>query len=206
MDIVKRAHADRQALQKVKIESGEIGANTMLDVEGNNCDTFTTGEAVLDFEGGKVATDRVLKVYQVRDRHHKNRGDRFIVGRLMSFKPPEKGGHDITTGSCVFVQWDEGSKASGKPYAVCRVVGMIDATPEGSRRIWSMSLEDERDKKVSMQSISLVVELLDPVGAPPEAGPRRYRGSGWQLPKLAHALLLDRVGLALHIQDVLNLE
>lgn len=75
---------------------------------------------------------------------------------------------------------------------MCRVLGIIEATGEGPRKVWSLNLQESKRRAVKL---SLVVELLDPVGAPTEAGSQRYSSSGWQLPKLSTKLVLSRAEL-----------
>jgi len=139
-----------------------------------------SGRYVRDETDKLVLLSRVLRAFQIRDRHSRERDKRFWVGRLRSFQKAAKEGHDVTLGTCLLVSW-----GGAKSFAVVRVMGIIEDT------------ERQHSVKLNKKSRTQIfkAELLDPVGAPTEAGSQKYRGSGFSLPKLAATLVLRIVEL-----------
>ena len=96
-----------------------------------------------------------------------------------------KEGHDTTYGSILLVKWG----GRNDQFAMVRVIGII----EDAQKRHSCKLLKSTAAKARHQIFH--VELMDPVGAPTEAGSQKYTSSGYTLPKLAATLVLKQVEL-----------
>lgn len=187
-DLIAKARKDRDELAvfaqlsedpRVKKEGGVIIGN--LSGNAVSWKELISGDCVMDSDGNLKTIRQVLRAYQLRDTHDRDRGKRFWVGRLRDFNRAILGdGHDTTIGTCLLVQW-----GGSKSFAVVRVMGIFDDTD----KVFSIALHPKTAVK------RFQVELLDPVAAPTEAGSQRYRGSGFSLPKLAATKVIAIVQL-----------
>jgi len=187
--VLNKARTDRVELEKrLKILERGIKSEERVLVgmpsEATNTQIVSlqrllSGDVIMDGDTF-VSTLRFMAVHQVRESISKDRGDRFIVGRVANFAPAIKEGHDVFVGAVFCVQ-----RGQGKSFAVERVIGILD----DNIPVYSLKFA-----KTSKQQ-RYFVELLDPVGPPTDKGSQRYRGSGVQLPKIASTLVLRRVQL-----------
>ena len=188
-DVIAKAKKDRSELQRfadmeakvggIKTEGGLV-VGSEASGEALAYKRLLSGEYVLDEDGKLQALARVLRAFQIRDRHSRERGKRFWVGRLRFFHKAAQEGHDVTVGSCMVVTW-----GGSKSFAVVRVMGIIN----DKEKAYSVKLNRKSTTQV------FKVELLDPVGPPTESKSQKYRGSGFCLPKLAAIKVIEIVEL-----------
>ena len=185
LDLSNRLETLRKGIkQEDRVLLGHSTEQT--DAQIVSLERLLSGDVIMDGQTA-IPTNQFMAVNQRREQHSRDRGDRFIVGRLLNFKHVLKDGHDAFIGAIFCVQMGQ-----GKSFAVGRVIGML----ENDAFVYSLKFA----KGSKLQRYML--ELLDPVGPPTDKGSQRYRGSGAQLPKGASALVLRRVELR-HIHALL---
>ena len=83
-EIIGQAVKDRAELNEIHEKSG--GDIIVLNDEGVECgQSLRTGSGIMTEDGTVVSVRRILKVWQLRNRHSRDRGKRFWKGRLKLF-------------------------------------------------------------------------------------------------------------------------
>ena len=134
--------AEESIDKKHLIAKGRTGGG---DVTNKKAALKRTSVRALD--GGTVTVRKLLRLYQLKDYHDRDRGKRFWVGRLRSFGVAVKEGHNTTVGTCLLVDW-----GGTKRFAVVRVMTIID----DDSKVWSCQLTVPSKNK----TLRFNVELL----------------------------------------------
>ena len=127
-----------------------------------------------------VSTDKVARLFQKRERVNKERGLRFVKGRLPEWHIACRDGHDVCLGVCLLVKW-----GGAKHFAAVRVLSIRN---DENQKVHSVKL-NRKSKKQQYR-----VEVLTPCGAT-EAGSQRYKSSGWQIGPISGVLIHNIVEL-----------
>ena len=183
--VISKALDDRAELERIWKDSCN-GDVIMVNEDGAQCgQSLRTGSGIIAEDGRIVSLRSVLKVWQLRNRHSRDRGRRFWKSRLKVFSQAALDGHDVTIGTCVYLKF-----GASKQFGVARVLRiLIDGFDKHSC---------ELDGKNKNQFFSL--ELLDPHGAPTESNSQLYRSSGYQFPKVT-ANLIEGICVLLHMDS-----
>ena len=200
ISILEKAVQDRTEIAKLADEAKDKKSKTFVAGEGPAAQVITwnkllSGDVLLDSEGATIKTSQAMRLYQLRDYHARGRLERFWVGRLRSYAPAVKDGHDTTLGSVLLVRWG----GRNDQFAVVRVMGIIqDGEKANSCKLVLSPQDSTKAPPKSARNQVFQVELMDPTGPATESGSQKYTSSGWFLPKLTANMVIKSVQL-LHL-------